>query len=371
MRNLTEDTDKARLVAEYIHSQYLSGRRGGACHKVTAAIRHEFTCNLLSTTFLGSEVESNPIIKKASRACRLNTDELRERVSSGVSRVKLPAVGEMMVEMRKIFWEESGWEVGKGFNSRLTYIASIFARELCVRVSEVAMPGVSGIDHAIRAGQVWFVLDRAIVVSGQEVLTLAGGSAILGQLNVDRIAAIEVRASSHKCGAIAVGKVKMIGRNSPEEIQLLEDLFLFHVKSGARKDDIFCSRPEQIVDGKVVRGKVVTRRMVTDAIQEVAGRMGLPGDRFASHSMKRGGQTDMYAGGASVEECNARGNYARGSKVGSRVYDFSRSAAGSYGMRAEGVAFMGLDEIRRYVIPNITRDEEFLSGAVESDGDQA
>jgi hypothetical protein len=214
------------------------------------------------------------------------------------------------------------------------------------------------------------VLDRAIVVSGQEVFTLAGGSAILGQLEVDRIAAIEVRASSHKCGAIAVGKVKVIGRNSPEEIQLLEDLFLFHVKSGARKDDIFCSRPELIVDGKVVRGKVVTRRMVTDAIQKVAEGMGLPGDRFASHSMKRGGQTDMYAGGASMEECNARGNYAKGSMVGSRVYDFSRSAAGSYGMRAEGVAFMGLDEIRRYVVPDLTGDEVFMSGAIESEGDQ-
>jgi hypothetical protein len=90
--------------------------------------------------------------------CRLNMDELRERVSSGVSRGKLPAVGEMMVEMRKIFWEKNGWEVGKGFNSRLTFIASIFARELCVRVSEVAMPGVSGIDHAssLRTGGPYF-----------------------------------------------------------------------------------------------------------------------------------------------------------------------------------------------------------------------
>ncbi len=82
LRAVSGDMDKAQLVAEYIYSQYLQGRRGTACHKETAAIRHEYTCNVWSTSFLGSEVEPYPLIKKASRACTLNPEELRKKVSS-------------------------------------------------------------------------------------------------------------------------------------------------------------------------------------------------------------------------------------------------------------------------------------------------
>ena len=80
----------------------------------------------------------------------------------------------MMVEM-ELLWEDKGWSVGEGFISRLTYISSILARELCARVGELAMPGTKGKDHAIRAGQVWILLVKAIFVSGQEALTLGGG----------------------------------------------------------------------------------------------------------------------------------------------------------------------------------------------------
>jgi hypothetical protein len=55
--------------------------------------------------------------------------------------------------------------------------------------------------------------------------------------------------------------------------------------------------------------------------------------------------------------------------VGNKIYDFSRADAGPYGMRATGVAFMGLDEVRCYVMPTLTGEEEFWSGAIDHEGE--
>lgn len=100
----------------------------------------------------------------------------------------------MMVEM-ELLWEDKGWSVGEGFISRLTYISSILARELCVRVGEVAMPGTKGKRSCDKSrSSLDFIGQSYFCFRTGSTHLRGGGSAILKQLRVDMIAATEIKA---------------------------------------------------------------------------------------------------------------------------------------------------------------------------------
>ena len=73
---------------------------------------------------------------------------------------------------------------------------------------------------------------------------------------------------------------------------------------------------------------------------------GLDKDYFSSHSLRKGGRSDMSGAGVSEEQMNERGNYKEGSKVGRSVYDYSSRGHGAYSSRALGGSQLVAKDIR-------------------------
>ena len=122
--------DKAVLVAQYIMGRYDNGARGKVASSVTAGLRLAFTSALIPCDFLDSAV-----ITAARAACRLSTAELREIRNGGPrTTVKLPFCESILVRMRERLWVDAGWDLS-GFNSRVVYVACMWAYDMDARVS--------------------------------------------------------------------------------------------------------------------------------------------------------------------------------------------------------------------------------------------
>ena len=140
------------------------------------------------------------------------------------------------------------------------------------------------------------------------------------------IVACEVEASSHKGGALS--KKKIIGRRSDEESQWLNDLVEWLSRSKLKAEDQIFSRYQAKTAGGKVQRKCLTAGMIRKAVKEMATVAGLPAERFSSHSLRKGGMTQMRGLGASADDRRDRGNYADGSTVFDTIYDYSTVALG-------------------------------------------
>ena len=68
--------------------------------------------------------------------------------------------------------------------------------------------------------------------------------------------------------------------------------------------------------------------MVRVAVKDMATVAGFPSDKFSSHSLRKGGMTQMRGLGASADDRRDRGNYADGSVIFDTIYDYSTVALG-------------------------------------------
>ena len=126
----------------------------------------------------------------------------------------------------------------------------------------------------------------------------------------------------------ALSKKKVIGRRSDEESQWLNDLVEWLSKSKLKAEDqIFTRYAAKTVGGKVLR-KRLTAEIIRKAVKGMATSVGLPTVRFSSHSLRKGGISQMRGLGASADDRRDRGNYADGSTVFDTIYDYSTVALG-------------------------------------------
>lgn len=323
--------DKAAFVALYIRSRYDRGARGKCAASVTAALRLEFTTALVPCNFLDS-----PIITAARAACKLDTAELREKRNGAPSTtVKLPFCESILVRMRERLWVDAGWDIG-GFDSRMVYVASMWAYDMDARVSEYTAPETGGQDHCVRAGDLEFEL-----VCGERT---RGGQLLPPSTSVLRC---WVRAASQKTGSLL--KMKLIGRRTPEEGQFLDDLVCWVTHSQVTETDRLFSRYIQLKCGRRSK-KELSARMIRDQIKETCVIENLPAEHFSSHSLRKAATTHMRALGASEVDMKDRGGYSAGSRVMASTYDYSSAGHGPLSSNAlNGGVRPDVEDIRRFI----------------------
>ena len=207
----------------------------------------------------------------------------------------------------------------------MTYVGLMWGFDQVARVSEYTSAEVSAEDHCVRVWQLSFV------VGGSEIALQAviPGAALADRMKVAPapiIAACEVEAWSHKCGALS--KKKVIGRRSREEGQWLDDLVEWISRADLKKEDQIFTRYKAKSPGGAIFKKKLTAEMIRSAVKDMATAAGFPTDRFSSHSLRKGGMSQMRGLGASADDRRDRGNYADGSTVFDTVYDYSTVAIG-------------------------------------------
>ena len=234
----------------------------------------------------------------------------------------------------------------------MTFMGIWWGYDLCVRVGEYTLVKVKDSDHCIRANEVTFVLVRSLVVEGRSVGSVFGGSPLMALVEFGNVEYCLVGATSHKGGSLT--KKKFIGKSTPEEDESLWRLWGWMRCSGVRPDDELFTRYSSNSKrrGAKVTRKVLCRSAEVAAIKQAADELGFDKDYFSSHSLRKGGRSDMSGAGVSEEQMNERGNYKEGSKVGRSVYDYSSRGHGAYSSRALGGSQLVARDIR-VLIPEV------------------
>ena len=369
------DTKKTEMVANYIKQQYEEGSRGKKKHSDTAASRHYFTCGGHGVDFLGTERDPHLVLQKARLACKMSSEEMRVEKRKGKSSVKIALPDSIMTTMKEKYWDMYTWETKEGFAKRMTYLACVYRVEFCSRASEVCMKeNPRSNNHGLQVVDVVWTLKGAIIVKGVSVVNIPGGHALLSKVKVNEVESFTISAVSAKCGPVR--KSKVLDRSTSASSNLLDLLWQFAQVTGNAPTDLFFSRCVQPVSesdagkSKEVRAKSLKRSMISSAIKECAVLVNFSPNAVAAHSLKKRGLTIMRHNGAGDEECNARGNHAKGSGVGRAYYDYTEERGPSH-YAVDGVTQLAQSHLAR-LIPStmILADSDDSSGDDDDDGSE-
>jgi hypothetical protein len=332
--------DKAPMLALFLKDRHGRGLRDKSATAASAGVRLEFTMALEASGFF-----DDPIVTATRGACRSTAAERREKKDGGPScTVKLPLCESMVADRRGSNWTGRGWDY-PDIDRRAVYLATTWAFDLGARISEYTAAEKGGEDHCVRAGDLTFDFeteDSSFLARGGE-----GHFELLRQGPAEgRAVGCWVRACTQKTGEWS--KTKLIGRRSPSEAQLLDDLveWITHAEIGPN-DELFSRYA-------TVRGRRSLNRFwpaqVRGEIKEICVGAGLDASYFSSHSLRKGGQTHMSALGVSLEDRRDRGNYTAASEMPTVTYDFSSAGHGALSANSlSGGVAPGVRDVQRYL----------------------
>jgi hypothetical protein len=230
--------------------------------------------------------------------------------------VKLPICGSILDNIREHLWSNKTWDA-RGLRDRMTFLVCVWGFDQSARVSEYTAPERDATDHCIRIDDITFHFRTPTGTTGltgsDMILSLRGATE--GGPELKEVLQCTVMAVT--CKSKKVTKGKMVGRRSESESRFLDDLVFFLLRSrGLGHDNLFSFRigaaPQVSLTGFAVRKE----------IKGACTRLGLPAKHFSSHSLRKGGVTQMRALGATEDDRHDRGNWAPGSQVMNDTYDY-------------------------------------------------
>jgi hypothetical protein len=315
MRDLPEE-ERVFLVSLMAMKRHQAGFKWKAATAFTAALKRDFVIAMIDPKFLESSV-----IHTARMSCQIKPHELRAKNSSGAAgTVKLPVWESILISMRNRLWTRRE-SVGIDMQMRMRYLGCMWDFEVGARVSEYTKPEPGGIDHCVLSDDLTFTIE-----SGGQVLNIAGSGLAALALHssaegMSQISECRVR-TILSTGKLAV-KDKPVGRRSVKESTILDDIIMFIVHSGARRDEelLSCERP----DGSRI---ALSSRSARDELKATVRDEGLPDLYFSSHLLRKRAITHVRALGASEDDRRERGDFAQGSSVMITTYDYAVTGLG-------------------------------------------
>ena len=311
------------LFARYLYLK--EKKRGWAVDKTISALRMVMTEHSRATPFFEST-----LVQKVKRCCRPDAAEQRVAHDNLIMRQGLPMSLDMVWAIRGEFWDDSSWfcegmdrrmiwlGVGMGFDNgprvcHLTKAQGQHPRNGAIRSTTPKPP-----DHCIKAGHVRF----HVLILGTEHIFPGGRMFREGVGLLD-----DFPACVTECKYTFVsGKNKFVkaeqtlGRRSPEEGTLLDDLAWWCLRSGVEySEDLFTRhRPEDDPNRKC-SVKSLTRDMFVGGIRWSAAHFGLPPNAFFSKASRKGTATALKVGGRGPGEIR-HGRWSQRSFTPDRVY---------------------------------------------------
>ena len=301
----------------------------------------------------------DPIVTQAKKGARLTTDEIRESALVKEGDRFLPVFTEMVMQMRKQLWEQSGLD-RIGLDMKGTYLAAALSFDTGLRPGNVrARDGPDAEDHCLRARDFRF---RVRTASGGEI-KLAGGEQLRDFLrqagsSVKQVLAVDivVLTGKNQNRSSFSQEAKVIGRGNVYEELLLEDLCEWILISGVRSEDEVFTRYCRGVGSRSDKEyrRVVTAKDLRSAVKDACLEFGFDPKNFAPKSLRKGFATHMTACGVSREDMVARAGWSLRSRVpeGHYIRSFARGAF-SAALDVDGqVAGLGPEGTRRLLPPS-------------------
>jgi hypothetical protein len=270
---LTEHEQRSTLV-KYMRYLKEIGYSSGAVRKAVAQLRFD-------TVSCGQSVkifDEDETVKLARRAIR---ESKRETSIRKDDHKRFPVTIDM------ISWMRGHYYVKGNIDQQMTYIGCVLAFAYMWRSSQYIMSN-GGEDHHIHAEDVQLYVSKTQYYYPWEMRDK--------KVNTKAVDQILFIVRSGKMGNET--NYLNLGRKSPLESQLVNDIVEWCKSSGVRKGDPLLSRYQADANCRN-RHKKLTRRMVSQALKITAQAHGLNALAFASHSLRIGGSTSLKAKGAS------------------------------------------------------------------------
>lgn len=228
---------------------------------IMSALRFIFRVNTTSTACL-----DHPRVLLAMQASK-RTMLAREANKVMISRKRDP----MTIDMVK--WLRSTWWLGKNEVNKLAYLGTALGFNFMCRISEL----VKGRgDHYLRREDVSFVKEAG------------------------RLVGADLTIRSSKTDVKGKGRFLYLGRRTPLESELLDDLHSWVCRSKVGDEDALLSTGT----------RVLMRSDVARAIKAAATAHRLDARKFSPHSLRVGGATTMERAGVSQLEIQRVGGWA-------------------------------------------------------------
>jgi hypothetical protein len=244
----------------------------------------------------------NECVDKARRACRLTIEEARGR-EVAIPREKCPLTVQHVDALQRSHWEDLGgdWQSEEALDKRMTLLAILVGYDGSLRACNLARSSKRAPDHTIRCQDVFFATtDRVVRTVAQLTGTRAEEYSFFNLLVFTGKTLRDGAPEEHTFGG-PVGREK----------ELLTMMFEWCTRSGVQALDPLFTRYANRLDSLPGSGsrKLLTHKMMSEAIKTAAERLGLNRDAYGTHSMRKGGSTTMLGCQEGVASVAARGGW--------------------------------------------------------------
>jgi len=315
---------KAQELVLFIRHLYTSeGKRESEVTSVLSGISYCVDLAGYDSAFLHSKAA-----RRAVKACCRSSAESREHNSKRLSRDKDPVTGNILGCVRDQCWKGRSWNTKADLDSRGKWLAVALGYDLGSRIGNVTKKdGNTAEDHCIRSIDVSLEVinehGAKVIFQGSESLRLEAAKGLYDQKLDVRRGWLTLVSSKTVRSLKTQLLPKVLGRRTPAESQLLDDLVEWMICSGTKNGDELLTRYDE--QGS---RRSITRRDATTALKNGAAAVGLDPKRYSSKSLRGGLATAAAEAGMPKEELNARGGWTPGSKVPSLYY--TSHSAGSH-----------------------------------------
>jgi hypothetical protein len=210
---------------------------------------------------------------------------------------KLPVAHEMMLYLREKYRVNTDWV--SQIDQKLTWIGIAVAMDCLLRISEFAL--VPDSDHMLRSRDVAFELqDVAVICQPGELRSTISRYG-------KQVRRVQIHIPYHRSKVVKSERKLFLNWRGPDSAygtQVLNDFTEYYTREGSIGDVPLFSRVRK------GRRKLLTYGMVTGAVKESAGALGLLPVDFATQSIRIGGATSMCAAGWNRAKIQKRGGWS-------------------------------------------------------------
>eukprot|EP01036_Dinobryon_divergens_P038494 gene38494-50550_t len=334
MRNLSL-VERERRIVMYMGVLYEEELRTEQISRMVSMVRSAFS-------FSGEDVTAfdGVMVRQARRGGRRSSNEVRSLAEKCQEVEKYPFNLEMVIGGRVLFWQCGLWNA-KALDKKAVWLGIALSFDSGLRVSNITAAEKDREDHCIRAGQVIFTVKS----SDGSVHNVKGGADFRKMLQGVKDGDMSVQSavmkySSNKtsvsCGN-SVKDPKYLGRRTPAESNLLNDLIAWMKHSGVNEDDGLLTRYAGALNSR----RCLWCRDMNEGVKAIAVSFGLDPAHFSTRSLRSGFSTTAIASGLTEQERNSRGGWAPGSTVPDTNYTFTSRTKGAMAL-AVGVGGKGV-----------------------------
>jgi hypothetical protein len=288
----------SRLLVQFIqHLSLDSGIRARRIGQVLCGVRWKLIVGGVPAGVFASDC-----VEKARQACRPTIEEARDREVTA-PREKCPLTVQHLDVLQPAYWQSLGgdWTTEDALDKRMTLLAVLVGYDGSLRACNLARSSKRAPDHTIRGQDIFFVTKERVV---RTLAQLPGTEA-------EEYAFFNVLVFTGKTLRDGAPEEHTFGGASPRERELVTMMFDWCTRSGVLPQDPLFTRyanRQAAAPGSGSR-KLLTQKMITEAIKLAAESLGLNRDAYGTHSMRKGGSTTMLGCQAGLESVAARGSW--------------------------------------------------------------